>query len=143
TRRPLLTTGKVRYVGDPAAVVLAETRPQAFDAAAMVWVDYEMPPAGASPQAPVASCRPLPFDDMESNVVQTGRLDQEGDALAGAEVTVTLEMENQRVAPIPLEPNNALAAPREGGGYDIWLGSQAANGARNMLSRILEVDRDL
>jgi aerobic carbon-monoxide dehydrogenase large subunit len=143
TRRPLLATGKVRYVGEPVAVVLAETRRQAFDAADMVWVDYDMLPAVATPQAAMAEGAPLLFDDMESNVVQTGHLDQEGDALAGAEVTVTLEMENQRVAPIPLEPNNALAAPREGGGYDIWLGSQAANGARNMLSRVLEVDRDL
>src|SRR5690606_10326725 len=116
---------------------------QAFDAADMVWVDYDLLPAVATPQEAMADDAPLLFDDMESNVVQSGRLDHEGEALAGAEVTVTLEMENQRVAPIPLEPNNALAVPRTDGSYDIWLGSQAANGARNMLSRILEVDRDL
>ncbi|HSJ35500.1 MAG TPA: xanthine dehydrogenase family protein molybdopterin-binding subunit [Acidimicrobiia bacterium] len=143
TRRPLLARGKVRYVGEPVAVVLAETRQQAFDAADMVWVDYDLLPAVATPQEAMADDAPLLFDDMESNVVQSGRLDHEGEALAGAEVTVTLEMENQRVAPIPLEPNNALAVPRTDGSYDIWLGSQAANGARNMLSRILEVDRDL
>lgn len=143
TRRPLLARGKVRYVGEPVAVVLAETRRQAFDAADLVWVDYDLLPAVATPQEAMADGAPLLFDDMESNVVQTGGLDQVRDALSGAEVTVTLEMENQRVAPIPLEPNNALASPRPDGSYDIWLGSQAANGARNMLSRILEVDRDL
>src|SRR5690606_11368030 len=112
TRRPQLARGKVRYVGEPVAVVLAETRQQAFDAADMVWVDYDLLPAVATPQEAMADDAPLLFDDMESNVVQSGRLDHEGEALAGAEVTVTLEMENQRVAPIPLEPNNALAVPR-------------------------------
>lgn len=143
TRRPLLARGKVRYVGEPVAVVLAETHRQAIDAADLAWVDYDLLPAVTTPEAALADGAPLLFDDMESNVVKTGGLDQVRDALSGAEVTVTLEMENQRVAPIPLEPNNALVAPRPDGGFDIWLGSQAANGARNMLSRILEVDRDL
>ena len=143
TRRPLLANDKVRYVGEPVAVVLAETRRGAFDAADLVWVDYDLLPAVPTPRAALAGDAPLLFEDMERNVVQTGRMEHEGDALSGAEVTVTLEMVNQRVAPIPLEPNNALAAPRADGGYDVWLGSQAANGARNMLSRLLEVDRDL
>lgn len=141
--RPLLAIDKVRHVGDIVAVVLAETPSQAYDAAEAVWVDYEtLEPVATVPEA-LAEDPPLLFEELGTNVVMEGGLEAGVDAVAGAEVSVTVEMENQRVAPVPLETNNALAVPRSDGGVDVWLGSQGANSSRNVLSRILGLDREL
>ena len=141
--RPLLAVDKVRHVGDLVAVVVAETAVAAWDAAEAVWVDYDPLPAVPTVAAALADGAPLLFEELGSNVVMEGGLETDTDAIAGAEVTVTLEMENQRLAPVPLETNNALAVPRADGGVDVWLGSQAANWSRNVLSRILGLDRAL
>ncbi len=143
TRRPLLAADRVRHVGEPVAVVVARTRREATDAAEMVWVDYDPLPAVTTPEEALAADAPLLYPEIGSNLVLEGGTDTEGDVLADAEVVVEEEIENQRVAPVPLETNNALAVPRADGGADVWLGTQSARLARNSLSRALELDRDL
>lgn len=142
TRRPLLASDRVRFVGDPVAVVVAESRQEAFDAAQMVWVDYQQLPAVTTPEAAREDDAPLLFPEVGTNVVAEGGTGT-GDALAAAEVVVEAVIDNQRIAPIPLEPNNALAIPRPDGGLDIWLGSQSAHLARNSISRALGMDREM
>jgi carbon-monoxide dehydrogenase large subunit len=122
---------------------VAETPLQAFDAAELVLVDYEQLPAVTTPEAALAADAPLLFPDVGTNVVLEGGTDTDKDVLAGAEVVVEQEMVNQRIAPVPLETNNALAIPRPDGGVDVWLGSQSAHLARNSLSRALGIDREM
>ncbi|HEX2154945.1 MAG TPA: xanthine dehydrogenase family protein molybdopterin-binding subunit [Acidimicrobiia bacterium] len=142
TRRPLLATDRVRFVGEPVAVVLAESQREAFDAAQMVWVDYELLPAVATPQAALADDAPPLFPEIGTNVVlEDAEVDD--DVHGAAAVVVSVDMENQRVAPVPLETNNALAIPRSNGEIDIWVGSQNVHAARNTISRALGIDRDL
>lgn len=62
-----LQKDKVRYVGDPVAVVVAETRVQAKDAAEMVQVDWEPLPAVTDIKAALAPGAPKLYDDLESN----------------------------------------------------------------------------
>ena len=62
-----LQKDKVRYVGDPVAVVVAETRVQAKDAAEMVQVDWEPLPAVTDIKAALAPDAPKLYDDLESN----------------------------------------------------------------------------
>lgn len=144
TIRPGLAKDRVRHVGDPVAVVLAASEIEARDAADLVWVDYEALPPAVSPREALAADAPLLYPDVGSNVVLTGGTDNaDDDVLADAEVVVTAGIENQRVAPIPLEPNNVLAVPRDDGGADIWLGSQSVHFARNTISRALDIDREL
>ena len=64
--RPWLATDKVRFVGEPVATVVAETRAQAVDAAELVVVDYE--PLGAVVDLDTAADGPLLFDDAGTNV---------------------------------------------------------------------------
>ncbi len=143
TRRPLLASGRVRFVGDLVAVVVADSRTAAFDAAELVWPDYELLPAVATTAQAVQEGAPILFPELGTNLVLEGGLDTEGDVLEGAEVVVSVELENQRLAAVPLEPNNALAVPRSDGGVDVWLGSQGVHGARNEISRVLRIDRGL
>lgn len=143
TRRPLLASDRVRFVGDLIAVVVAETPEQAVDAAEAVWPDIDLLPPVTTTDDAVRADAPLLFPDLGTNVVLDGSTGFAGDALEEAEVTVTLELTNQRVAAVPLETNNAAAVPREDGGVDVWVGSQSVHGARNVISRTLGLDRNL
>lgn len=141
--RPLLARDRVRHVGDPVAVVVAESEREAVDAAEAVWVDYEVLPAVASLDAALAEGAELLYPELGSNVVAEGGFGPDADVLTDAEVVVTAEMHNQRVAPVPLETSNALAIPRPDGGAEVWLGSQAIHYTRNTISRALGIDREL
>jgi aerobic carbon-monoxide dehydrogenase large subunit len=143
TRRPVIASDRVRFVGDIVAVVVAETPTQAADAAETVWPDYDLLEAVATPTDALAEGAPLLFPELGTNVVLSGGLDTEGDVMTGAEVIVRVELENQRLAAVPLETNNALAIPRPDGGVDVWLGSQGVHGARRTIAKVLGMDRDM
>jgi aerobic carbon-monoxide dehydrogenase large subunit len=109
--RPPLAEGRVRFVGDLVAAVVADTRAHAADAALLVEVDYGPLPVVATPEAAAAEGAPLLFPDHGSNVAFTVGSSADGDVLAGAEVVVRQRMTNQRLAPVPLETNAVLAIP--------------------------------
>ena len=76
-RRPL-ALGRVRYVGDPVAVVLAEDLAAALDARDMVEVDYEALPSVTDPEAALAEGVPLLYEDFGTNAAfqsQSGKGD--------------------------------------------------------------------
>ncbi|HEV7535376.1 MAG TPA: xanthine dehydrogenase family protein molybdopterin-binding subunit, partial [Acidimicrobiia bacterium] len=82
--RPPLATGRVRFVGDMVAVVAAETRAAAVDAAELVVVDYEPLPAVVDPEA--ATGAPPQFEEVGTNLAAGSREAGDDDPLAGAEV---------------------------------------------------------
>ncbi len=141
--RPILATHVVRFVGEPVAVVVAEDRPTAIDAAAAVWVDIEPLPSFSTIDAALAADAPILFDTLDSNLVAgpetTGNA--AGDPLAAAEVVVSAEFINQRLDAVPLEPNNALAIPR-GASLEWWVGSQNVFIHQVLGARILGIDKD-
>jgi len=124
SRRPPLAQGVVRFVGEPIAVVLAESRDQALDAAEAVMVDYDPLPAVADPLPALDAEAPLLFPEAGSNVAREKRSGVSGRALDGAEVVVRGRFVNQRLAPGPMEPNGMLAIP-EGDGLTMWVPCQA------------------
>src|SRR3954447_15031624 len=66
--RAALAVDKVRYAGDPVALVIAETRAQAVDAAELVDVDYDDLPAVVDIEAALADEAPLQFEAIGSNI---------------------------------------------------------------------------
>ncbi len=130
----LLASDKVRFVGEPVAVVIAETWQQATDAAEVVDVDIDTLPALVDLEAAMTSDTLL-FESAGSNVVfDTTALGiaENTDAeefFADCEVTVTGRFVNQRVAPCPLEVRASAAAWHDGRLVQ-WLSSQAAQGAK-------------
>src|SRR5579871_1149293 len=66
--RTPLAVGKVRFVGEPVAVVIAETAGAAEDAVEAVEVDYEPLPAVIDPEEALASGAPLQFEELGTNV---------------------------------------------------------------------------
>src|SRR5437764_3996337 len=98
-RKPL-AIDRVRYVGDPVAVVLAESLYAAMDARDLVEVDYEPLPAVTDPEAALAPDAPLLYDEFGSNIAfhsQSGGGDL-ATAFNNADRVVRLRLVNQRLA---------------------------------------------
>ena len=135
--RPILASEVVRFVGEPLAVVLAETREQAADAAEAVLVDYEPLPTVIDPERAMEAGAPLLFPKHGSNASLESEFG-DSDPLAGAEVVARGRFVNQRLAPVPMETNAALALPdAESGGLTMWVSCQAPHYLRSGLAEPL------
>ncbi len=106
--RSALAADTVRYVGEPVALVLAETARQAVDAAELVIVDLDPLPAVADPAAGLAEGATLVHPDAGTNVV-FALPKAEDDIMADCEVTVELTFRNPRMSGAPIEPRAAVA----------------------------------
>ncbi len=108
---PALVTGRVRFVGDYVAFVVAETRNQAMDAAERVVVDYEAMPANADTAAAIAPGAPLVWDDCPDNICFVhvdGDIEAVDRAFAEAEHVVERRFVINRVTAAPMEPRGYI-----------------------------------
>lgn len=135
--RPWLADGVVRFVGEPVAAVVAETRAQAVDAAESVVVDYEPLPVVVDPAAALAG-EVLLWPATGTNVCWTAGPDA-AERLEGCEVVVRQRVLNQRVAPCPLEVQ-ASAARWDPDGLTFWMSTQAPHAMRDTLAKVLGLD---
>jgi carbon-monoxide dehydrogenase large subunit len=143
--RPPLATDKVRFVGEPVAVVVAESAQAAADAAESVLVDYTPLPAVVDPEAALAPGAPLQFEDMGTNLAAGFRDRETTDPLANASRVVRLRVVNQRVAVVPLEGNAIAVIPGDDGdGHNliVYVSTQMPHGFRDNLCRLLDLDPD-
>jgi carbon-monoxide dehydrogenase large subunit len=124
--QPSLAVDKVRYVGEAIAVVLAESRYQAADAASAVYVDYAPLPAVTDPVAALADGAPLLYPDLGSNlVIDTAEEPRPDDFFADADFVLDIDHVNQRVASCSLEPRSITVGPHpETGELTLWSSSQ-------------------
>ena len=105
--QPLLADGKVRYVGEPVALVVAETRAQALDAAEELAVDYAPLPAVTTATAARAADAPEISAGVPGNVCfdwRTGDTAAVDAAFAAAAHTVEMRLDNHRIVTNPIEP---------------------------------------
>jgi len=142
TRRPVVASDRVRFVGDIVAVVVADSERAARAGADLVWADIEPLETVATPEAGADSAAPLLFPELGTNVIYD-RGESDSDALSDADVVVELSIENRRVAAVPLEASGAVAIPRHDGGLTVWLGSQSASSHQSAMAATLGIDRSL
>ncbi len=141
--RPPLARGVVRFMGEPVAVVVAASREQALDAAELVQVDYEPLPVVTDPLTALEADAPVLFPEHGSNVAAERPWQGEPARVEECEVVLRAHLVNQRVAPTPMEPNAAVAAPDpETGGLTVWAPVQAPFWTRAALARSLKVDAE-
>jgi carbon-monoxide dehydrogenase large subunit len=122
--QPLLAIDVVRYVGEPVAAVVTDSRYRGEDVAELVEVDYEPLPVLVDPKA-AASGEILLFPQHGSNVVMSSDAG-DADIFGDCEVTVSAEIRNQRVAVAPLEVRAAAAAWGDDGRLTAWIPNQGA-----------------
>jgi len=136
--RSLLADGTAFYAGHPVAAVLAETRAQAQDAADRIEVAYEELACVVHPARALETGAPQLWPEAPGNVSAEARYgDAAGTAAAigGAVHVVELELHNQRVAAMPLEPRCALAE-FAGGRWILYTQTQQPTGTRDSLAAV-------
>jgi aerobic carbon-monoxide dehydrogenase large subunit len=113
-KHPLLAHGFARHAGDAVAIVIAETREQAADAAEAIEVDYEEMPCVTNPAEAVKADAPLVHADIPSNICydwELGNPKSEVDAaMSKANHITVLEFVNQRLAPNAIEPRSYIGS---------------------------------
>src|SRR5262245_20954921 len=111
--RPVLAKGKVRYVGEPVAIVIADNPYAAKDAAEAVQADYEPLPGVSNPQKAHDKGAPQLFDEAPSNQSFYWTIGDKAAteaALKSAAKVVSLSFVNQRLIPNAIEPRACLAS---------------------------------
>ncbi len=146
--RTWLATDRVRYVGEPIAVVVTTTREAGVDAAEAVYVDYE-PLDAVVDMREAATDEIILFPEAGTNAVMEIRPDPggdgEGDAFNDVEVRVDLTFRNHRLTAAPIEPRSAVAR------WDVdeatgdrrltqWSSTQFPHGTRDGLAASLGVE---
>ncbi len=126
---PVLAQGKVRYVGDPVALVIAETPNQAKDAAELIDVDYDVLPSVVNVGDALKPGAPLVHDDAApGNTCYTWALGDKAAvdaAFAKAAHVTKLDIVNNRLIPNAIEPRAAVASySRADDSYTLYVASQ-------------------
>ncbi|HKA09964.1 MAG TPA: xanthine dehydrogenase family protein molybdopterin-binding subunit [Candidatus Dormibacteraeota bacterium] len=141
--RPPLAVDTVRFVGDAVAVVVAETRGAAADGADAVTAEYEPLPVVATIEQAAADGGPAVFPGHGSNTAFAAAYGGDEDALAGAEVVVGARFVNQRLAPVPMEPDVFRAAPEpDSQVLWIWASTQSPFQVRDFVAVCLGLPED-
>jgi carbon-monoxide dehydrogenase large subunit len=137
--RPWLAGDVVRFVGEPIAAVLTETREQGEDAIELVDVELEPLPAvvGAGRSARDET---VLFPAAGTNIVATFGEPVPADLFDGCDVVVTQRMINQRVAPVPLEARAAAASWGDDGRLTLWCSNQNAQSVQQQVAGMLGLD---
>ena len=110
--RLALASERVRFVGEAVAAVVAETLQQARDAAEAILVDYDELPMVVDPAAAIRPGAPVICDEAADNIsaaTRYGNVKTCDAAFAAARHVVRLQVNNQRVVPLTLEPRSVLA----------------------------------
>ncbi|MEM9563816.1 MAG: xanthine dehydrogenase family protein molybdopterin-binding subunit [Actinomycetota bacterium] len=137
--RPVLATGKVRFVGDIVAVVVADSREEAADAAEAVLVDYDPLPAVVDMEAALADDAPVLFEAHGSNLVFETAIGADEDPLDGATTVANCKVLSQRLAGVPMEPNGCLSIP-DGDHMTVWIPSQNPIAVRDAIVGMCQLD---
>lgn len=142
--RPALASDKVRFVGDPVAIVVAETPAQARDAAEAVMLDIDPLPTVTDAETGASEGAPLLYDSVPNNVIldyHYGDSEAVAQAFADAAHVTALDIVNNRINVSAMEPRSAIAS--HDATEDKWtlrVGCQGVFGLRNMLAKdILQV----
>jgi carbon-monoxide dehydrogenase large subunit len=139
-QEPLLAVDRVRFVGEPVAIVLTDDTYQGEDAAELVSVDYDPLPVVVDPADALAGQTEL-FPDAGSNVVVTIGRPGDDTAFDGCDVVVQRDIVNQRVAPVPME-GRATAASWEDGKLTVWVSTQNPQISRFVMAGAFGLDPD-
>lgn len=139
---PCLAQGKARYVGDPVAVIIAETARQARDAAEAVSVDYAELPSVVD-LSTAQSSKTLVHDDVPRNTAfewEIGDKAATEAAFKNAHHVTRIELVNNRLVPNAMEPRAAVGDYDAGTDhYTLWTTSQNPHVARLVMSAFLNV----
>src|SRR5262245_9832927 len=139
-RHPAIARDVARHVGETVAVVLADDRYRAADAALAVSIDYEPLPAVSDVDAALAPGAPRVFAEWPDNIAapSRGAVGSVETGFAQAQVVVEARLSFPRVAPMPLESRGVLAWPSaHDGRLTVWTSTQVPYAVRAAIAGAL------
>ena len=143
-RRGPLAEGKVRYYGDPVAVVIAQDSYTAYDALELINVDYEPLSAAIDVEQAMQPDAPVLYDEFGTNLAfsqhpSTDEIDKVfAQTVAEGGIVVQARLVNQRLIPNPIETRGAIAEFRKADKkLTMWSSTQLPHVLRNYLSEQL------
>jgi len=142
--RTLLADGTVHYVGQPVIAVVAQTRAQAQDAAELAVVEYEALPCVVDARRAVAPDAPQVWPEASGNVAAEavyGDSSVTDKAFAAAAHVTQLELHNQRVIAMAMEPRASIAV-FDAGRTTLYTQNQTPTGARELLGAVFRTKPD-
>jgi carbon-monoxide dehydrogenase large subunit len=139
--RPALATGRVRFVGEAVAVVVATDKYALRDAMDLVEVEYEPLPAVVDPEKAIRKGAPVLFEQYKDNVAYRWELEG-GDvkkAFRAADKVIGQRMVNQRLIPVAMEPRGVLAEYKPGEKQlTVWSSTQIPHLLRTQIALMLQ-----
>ncbi len=136
-----LAEGKVRFYGDPVAVVIADDRYTARDARDLIEIDYEPLPAAIDVEKAMQPGAPILYEEFDTNVAfgmhpPTDEIDKVfAQTQADGGIVVKTRMVNQRLAPAAMETRGVVAEyTKSNKSLTIWSSSQIPHLLRNILA---------
>jgi len=142
TPRPVLAIDEVNYLGEAIALVVAKDPYTAEDAAELVQIDYEPLEAVEDPEKALEPNATKIHDYLSSNIAYHSKYES-GDVdkvFEEADHKIALQIVNQRVAPLPMEPRGVVANYDIGSrSLTVWMSTQDPHGARSQIADILEL----
>jgi carbon-monoxide dehydrogenase large subunit len=141
TSRPMLAQGRVRHVGDPVALVVAETLEQAKDASELIEVDYAALPHTVGTYESAQPGAPLVHDHIKNNIVFDWAMGDQAAtdaAFAKAAKVVKLQIVNQRLIVNSMEPRGAICEydPKDDRST-LWVSSQGVSMIRPVVADMI------
>ncbi|HSG77293.1 MAG TPA: xanthine dehydrogenase family protein molybdopterin-binding subunit [Burkholderiales bacterium] len=139
--RTPLAGERALYVGQGVVAIVAQTRVQAQDAAELVEIDYEDLPCVVDPRQAVKPGAPQLWPDAPGNIAgetRYGKADEAAAAFKRAAHVTEIELHNQRVIAVAMEPRCAIGV-HEKGRTTVYTQSQQPTGARDALAAALGV----
>jgi carbon-monoxide dehydrogenase large subunit len=143
-RRPVLAEGKVRFVGEGIAAVVAETEAQARDALDLIEVDYEPLPVASDPEEAAKPGAPLVHEELGSNVAFDWKLEggplPRAEAFRKADRVIRQRIEHPRLIPVAMEPRGVVAEFHRGlGELTLWTSTQIPHLVRTFVALQLKL----
>ena len=149
TPRPVLALGKVRHVGQPVALIVAETLAAARDAAEAIELEYEPLPAVTEAKDAISTGAQQLFEHIPNNIVfdwdnDAGDAKAVDAAFAKAARVVALELVNNRIVVNSMEPRNAIADYDPASGRStLYTATQGPHFVRDQLAEpVLKLPKD-
>ena len=142
--RTPLAEGVVRYVGQPVLAIVAETRVQAQDAAELAAIDYGDLPCVVDAKAAIAPGAPLVWPQAPGNIAAEAEYGDRAAvkaAMRSAAHLTEIELHNQRVIAVALEPRACLGV-HDKGRTTLYTQNQTPSGARELLGAVFRAKAD-
>src|SRR5262245_42660159 len=143
--RPVVAVDRVRFVGECVALVVAETRAQAYDALELIKVEYKALPAVVDEEAAIRAGAPLLHENVPNNIATHYRVGGGNypQAARQADHVLRLRIVNNRLIPTCMETRAILAEPTADGLLTVYMPSQVPHMHRRWIAETIGLPEHL